>query len=628
MLTCRLLDDSDTIIAELGWLEASTRHELMREGGWEVVAPGDRRLVNLLKAQDEQWWMVMVDHSTQFVHGGVLWDWRFKKGKNGAADTVTMWGGDGNWYLNTSCTLPESGTLNYDTPPPTDRTYSKTSQQASVSLYELVDDQLNDTSPSYRQRDVSLTAAASTTVGSTLALECSSPFEPLLDTVREWSLAGGIVTDFPLDGASSTVEMLMRAPVERGFRLSDQNGVMVDWEYRATGHKASVIYPGGAGEGVDRLITQVVGSNQDRWGTPIERFVKASSAATITEANAAGLNAVADNEATTGLRTRALASRMGVEFGTDYNLGDIVSVEFMGTEYRQLITAVEIGWSPAGKEEQIETGEPDLSGASLGEVTAAAAGAPTAGLSAGYLQPTGQYDPVEGGFVALVFQIVYAAGEPDLVDQATWEIERRVDFGAWSSVTSAVATGSADLFYATVTTSNLTFPAFTESVEYRAKLAKSGETTVYSSRFQIGAPVVLGGDFSSTVTQTQGNSNTYRTVIPDAYPSATNMNIQRSAAGSGVWVDDPGSGDSTLGATYGVGGPVDGADWTFSRSVTHDAGGDFVYRFQLTLPSGQVFTSAETSTITVTPTVTPSDTRTTTTGDTRTTTTGDTRTTS
>ena len=182
-----------------------------------------------------------------------------------------------------------------------------------------------------------------------------------------------------------------------------------------------------------------------------------------------------------------------------------------------------------------------------------------------------------------------------VADQAELTIEVRADSGLWVDMSTPIrdlALGNLDYYYGEYTTTKNT-AAFTTTLEYRAFLAQTGETTVYSPILVLaGVTTPLSARFLQTADQGIGGSNTLRATIPDPVLTGTVMQIERSVSGSGVWADDPGSIDYTFTGNWPGG--------TLDRSVLHDTAGDFVYRFTMDPLVGATLTSAETAEITVT----------------------------
>lgn len=556
MLTVRLVTDADEVVADIAWTTAEAKPALHAEGGWEVIARADRDLLLKLDDQDQNFWCLLIDHSTGITHGGLLWDWEVDG--VGSDATLKMWGGDPNWYMNTTITLPDVAVTNYPGIPARSKfAYDRVSQFASRSLYELVDDQVNNTTLPYRTIGVSLLLAALQNFGRQLALE-SMPFEPLLDTVKSWSERGGIVTNFQFKGTTSTPEMVMRSPIRRTFRLSEQDGVLVDWKYRRTGHKVNYPWMGGKGEGVDRQVAPVAPlSFEPRYGVNIERFVKASSAVDDVALIASGRQAIEKNQATQEVATKALASRMGVEYGVGYFLGDIVPIVFLGIEHLRFVTAVTLSWTVEGKSESLSMGLPDIDildiDFDMGR-QALVDYRPTAGLAVGDLRLVETFDAGDGT-VRFAVELVYVEADGNGADQAGISIEYRVDGGAWVADLDDLKTGNLDYFYDLDTwTFTRNVPAYTQTLEYRASLAKTGETTVFTPILFLSDISAPPGQPAGFVAQQAGDAAaanlSWDTPIDAGVPAATSF-VVRYRSGVTAWAEtavalNPSSGSLTF----------------------------------------------------------------------------------
>jgi len=480
VLTVKVIDTLDQVIADVNWSSASASHNLMEPGGWEVVADGDPALFLLLESRSEPLWVLLIDHETGHVHGGplreVLW-----RGVTGDAYLVLS-GGNANWLANTTVTLPDVGQTFYPgTPARSSRGYERAAQAGSRSIYELVDDQLNNTGLTYRNIDNSLVLASLSNTGLIIALE-SEPFEPLLDTIRRWGLRSGVIADFQWRGATATLELNLRLPTIRTFRLWEQDGLLLDWEYFESGDTLNHTWMGGSGEGVNRTVVPVTPPNgvPGKWGVTIERFVNGSSVEFASELVDVGQVEIENNRASQGISASARSVGSTLRFSADYQLGDICSTVFHGVEFFQVASAVEIDWRRSGKTEKLTTGEPDLFMFNTTETLgrqAAVTITPT-GLAVGEVSLASVFTPGDA-VVSLELGIVWARTEVNVFDQATWSIEQQIDGGGWVTVTGPTTTGSTDVSYES-RFANVAAPAFTTSLEYRGVLAQAGEATVTS----------------------------------------------------------------------------------------------------------------------------------------------------
>jgi hypothetical protein len=108
---------------------------------------------------------------------------------------------------------------------------------------------------------------------------------------------------------------------------------------------------GGQGEGADRALREIATLDADNlaWGR-YEGYVSAAGTDTLAQAQAAGLNEMADKIASARLATNA-SDTVDQRYGVHYNVGDLVSVELDADEYvKAPIQTVNVSaWPTAGE---------------------------------------------------------------------------------------------------------------------------------------------------------------------------------------------------------------------------------------------------------------------------------------
>jgi len=538
LTTVRLIEGPiGDVYRDLPIIEVEVEDHLMGLGGWVVTTPNREWIAEAWNDRPASglWMRIIDEDQPDVMHGG--WVDEYEEDE----ETITFSGLNANGWIAGLLSVPEPSTFEHPFPPRTDYAFTRpNTQTASESIYDLVNLNLGDgdlLDPRYLP--ISTSTAALQTIGQSVDLE-SIPFERIMETIYRWGLEGGLVVDFGYDNGGVSLDM--RTPTLVGFRLAEQDGVLRGWKWRETGPTATHVLAAGDGEDINRRVQDVApygpGFNYDGWGNVRkEAFVDSNTA----EANAAlleGYTVLREGQPKRGVESRAIASRLGVRYKVNYQLGDIVGVVFRGVEYYQLITTVTLKWNRRGLTEQIGTGQPDMAGVNLGRQPAYTILSPT-GIAVGNVRPRSLYDETLGATAPLEFEVVFSQAVSDPADEAEWRIEQRVDGGSWTQVTASVGIGLDEVRNEWISF-DYTLPAYTQSVEVKAVLISIPYGTKETPSFLVAgqrdqlALSVPAGPYD------QGAQKTFSFEVPYDLGDGASLRVERAPATQNLWEYEPG----------------------------------------------------------------------------------------
>jgi hypothetical protein len=159
-------------------------------------------------------------------------------------------------------------------------------------------------------------------VGTTITW--TSRFQPLADELRGVANSGGRL-GFRTQQVGTTIEFQVYAPTDRTGQLWFGRGMdnVRKISHEPEAPKATTAIVGGADAGVNRVIREV--SDLAGWWR-IETFIDSTGLSNATELDQAGSDELAKQAEVQRLAIEAIDSP-GQQYGIDYQLGDIVSVE-------------------------------------------------------------------------------------------------------------------------------------------------------------------------------------------------------------------------------------------------------------------------------------------------------------
>lgn len=172
-------------------------------------------------------------------------------------------------------------------------------------------------------------------------------FDLLNDLLRQLALAGGDLTYRIVDNGLGAIEFQVaaRRDLSDTVVFSPELGNIARFEFRVGAPTATRVVVGGAGEGAlrDFLIED---AGVARFGV-IDQFVDAGQASDPDELQQAAVEALADAVQPASLILEPIDTE-SIQFGRDYRVGDLVTVEVDGVPIVEAIRQVRVVYGPDG----------------------------------------------------------------------------------------------------------------------------------------------------------------------------------------------------------------------------------------------------------------------------------------
>lgn len=203
-----------------------------------------------------------------------------------------------------------------------------------------------------RQQD-GFTVTASAGRGATVSAE--TRFEPVLEHARKLARLGGVTFSAGQE-QDNRIVCRFRVPVDRSraVRFSEANGGLASGSYGLSAPTATVAIVGGQGEGTYRNIREY--TRATAWGRRIETFLDQSSTDDDTEIKQAGTEAL-DEGAEGATSSVSVVESPGRRLGTDFFLGDTVTVELGAATVSEPVRQVELAWDGHGRTASLTLGD-------------------------------------------------------------------------------------------------------------------------------------------------------------------------------------------------------------------------------------------------------------------------------
>jgi Siphovirus ReqiPepy6 Gp37-like protein len=204
-----------------------------------------------------------------------------------------------------------------------------------------------------------LVIAPDTVLGSSVS--GSARFDALGDLVRGLATAGGGL-GVRVVQVGTSLQVQVYEPVDRSGTavFGDSVGNLVEWSYELVAPSLTRAIVGGSGEGTGRVFVERGDTDGDEttWGLRAETFIDRRDTAISAELEQAGDEALADGGETLSLAI-APTDTAGLAYGTDYGLGDRVTVVVDGVAMADLVREVLITVSAEGEQVRPVVGTPD-----------------------------------------------------------------------------------------------------------------------------------------------------------------------------------------------------------------------------------------------------------------------------
>lgn len=182
--------------------------------------------------------------------------------------------------------------------------------------------------------------------------------KPILDILRPLARTGGITFSAVQEETDNRIMLRFYVPVDRSrsVRFTEQNGGLGEgtWEFLAP--EVNVMKAAGQGAGTYLNRREYVRSTD--WGIRVEEFMDQTSTDDDAEIKQAADEAL-DEGRESATATFAAHEVPGLRFGTDYFMGDTVSVEFGPETVSEPVRMVELTWDGFGRTASLTLGDHD-----------------------------------------------------------------------------------------------------------------------------------------------------------------------------------------------------------------------------------------------------------------------------
>lgn len=169
----------------------------------------------------------------------------------------------------------------------------------------------------------------------------------LLDEARALARAGGVTFDAIWGQGGYVLRFRTPRDLSRSVRFGGPRGGLEDLRLSTTGPTATAVIVAGQGQGEARTI-RFYGSSGRSWGRRVEVFKDQRQTDDPAEHAKAGAEALAEGAA--GASAAFTVSEVpGLVYGTDYLLGDRVTVAAGGMVVSEPVRQVELAWDGHGR---------------------------------------------------------------------------------------------------------------------------------------------------------------------------------------------------------------------------------------------------------------------------------------
>ena len=255
-------------------------------------------------------------------------------------------------YLDGMITLPNPSRAADNQ---TDGSHYKTNGPAAQVIHNLVRSHRADRSPTRPEFRTPLQVDSTVpSFGGNVRIE--TRFKPLLEEVQQLAKTGGTIfgTTMDTDGA---IRFVQSVPTDRSryVRLAEDNDALGEWSMERTRPEVTKVLVAGQGEGDARTLILVEG-NQNDWGVNRLVFQDRRDTDELADLQQAGEDTLLDN-AETATISLDLIDTPDMEFGKDYHLGDIVTVQLAdGATIVDGVQQVELDYTAQGRTGKVTVG--------------------------------------------------------------------------------------------------------------------------------------------------------------------------------------------------------------------------------------------------------------------------------
>lgn len=177
----------------------------------------------------------------------------------------------------------------------------------------------------------------------------------LLETIRPLARLGGITFD-AVQEDDGRIVFRFRVPTDRSrsVRFTERNGGLVEGSYTLAAPTVNVVLA--AGQGTGNYLNRREYVRATTWGRRVEEFLDQTSTDDDPEIKQAADEMLDEGRegATASIKAQEVP---GLRYGTDFFLGDTVTVEFDGATVSEPVRQVELEWDGHGRTASLVLGD-------------------------------------------------------------------------------------------------------------------------------------------------------------------------------------------------------------------------------------------------------------------------------
>lgn len=340
MLTVWAVDPARVRRGQLHALECSVIVRDADVGTWQTIITDE----DLSRRVVEGWRLIVQDNGRTVTSGPVT-----EYGSNITDRTVTLIGQDD--------LAPVADRIVYPDPTrpasqQTDDAYYKRSGLSGVVTQAMIQQNAGVDALAVRRVEAfAVGSAAGLGVQTTTNLRYGN----LLEEARALARGGGF-TFTAAQEEDNRIVLRFRAgqDLSRRVRFTQQNGGLSVGIYSIAGPTVTSVLVAGQGEGAARTVSE---HTQDTdWGRRIEMFQDRRDTDDPEELDEAGRVTLAEGAAGASAKVE-INEVPGLVYGIDYQLGDIVTVEFGAATISEPVRAVELVWDGHGRTARLTLGD-------------------------------------------------------------------------------------------------------------------------------------------------------------------------------------------------------------------------------------------------------------------------------
>lgn len=197
--------------------------------------------------------------------------------------------------------------------------------------------------------------AVATSLGRGSSVKVNDADKPVLEVIRSLARAGGITFD-AVQEQDARIMFRVRVPQDRSrqVRFSERNGGLTGGSYSLVAPTVNAALA--AGQGAGTYLNRREYLRATSWGRRVEELLDQTSTDDDPEIAQAAKEAL--DEGREGATASFDAQEVpGLRFGTDFHLGDTVTVEFDSVTVSEPVRQVELTWDAHGRTAALSLGD-------------------------------------------------------------------------------------------------------------------------------------------------------------------------------------------------------------------------------------------------------------------------------